>query len=1366
MLKIKSLIAIAILFTFTLSTTIAQTVKVGEGSYTTKFPGTDAAARNGFPSGSPLLVGNAKGKPVPTNDWWSHKVKNNHSSNLFNYPYTLSTTNKGLIATYIPWGVIGDNKAIEVGIDGLNASTCNVSDYSDWTVTLDWQTGTNHMTATSGIGMPFVYFTKDSDSKAVVTVNSGTAAIHNEILVITDASNGADFAVYAPKGSSWQQSGNVYTSELNGKDYWSMAFLPNGATPSSFASLLQKHAYVFPKNTVTNWSYDEKTSVVRTDFEIEVDVKEGTDSLMFQGLLPHQWAHLASNSPTPNSYEYETVRGKLMCMVGNNFSVENTFHGILPTLPYLDNYSKGFNPQKLSEKVALLENEGLATWTDSYNEGQVMNRLIQTARIADLTGDTVARDKMLATVKERLEDWLTYEANEVAFLFYYNETWSAMLGYPAGHGQDVNINDHHFHWGYFIHAASFLEQYEPGWAKDWGGMIDLLVRDAATQKRDDKMFPFLRNFSPYAGHCWANGFASFPQGNDQESTSESMQFNSSLIHWGMVTGNDSIRDLGIYLYTTEQTAIEEYWLDINERNFVPTQQYSLVSRVWGNSYDNGTFWTSDIAASYGIEMYPIHGGSFYLGHDTNYVEKLWKEIEKNTGILKNEVNPNLWHDVYWCYLALIDPAKAIKMYDSNPGRELKFGISDAQTYHWLHASNALGKVDISLTADHPMAMAFTQKGETIYVAQNYSDQEITVTFSDNFKLTVPANSLVTSKDIETKGILTSSFNQAYVGGSVDVGLKISAGTPSKVEFYNGDSLLSTQTTAPYELTIEDLKAGRQTIYAKIYENELFNVSNALTILVGEQLPFLGKAIEIPGSFYPGNYDLFEGGVGQGISYNDQDPNNNGKYRPSEYVDAEGNFTEGEIVGWIQNGEWLEFTVDVDKPGFYNLEFRYACGNQNGGGPINIYSDNVMMATNINPPYSGDWDVWKTYSLPYSFPLKSGKQVLKIEFEGGELNLGELTFTFDKDLDFSQPIANAGDNILVKLPSNSATLDASQSVDPASLPLGYLWTQVYGPTVVSFVDATAAKPEIKDLKEGVYLFELKVENSRQYTDIDQVYVICSEETNVAPKVSIYSPISGSEFIENNEIIIEAAASDLIGNVTKLDFYANEILIGSSTSAPYSTTWEPVKGSYVLKAIATDDDNATATSNLVSIEITAAPDCRGTAFNGDYDFEFSPDKSNPTLTFIPNQTGMGSPTCLLYYGTNPGAMPGYPATPNVPFKLNAAEGTQIYFYYTYSHPAGGERNTAANKDTYVIGTCQTPTSSVELTETEIKIFPNPFNDALIVETETANTQINVYNISGELIQSVNSTSQKTQINTSTLTKGVYLIEVDNQVFRVVK
>jgi len=400
-----------------------QVIPVGSGSYTKTFPGTDAAGRNTYPSGSPQLSGNAVGKPAPTNDWWSTLIKEGKASNLFNYPFTMKTTNSGLIATYIPWGVIGDNMPVEIGVAGMTASKTTVDDYSDWTVTMDWNDGTHNFKATSGIGMPFLYFTKASSDVAQITVFTGTVAVTDEMLVITNLSNGADFAVYAPAGSTWTKNGNVYTSTLNGKNYWSLAFIPlTAADVTTVANEYKKYAYVFPVKTTATYSYNESTSVVRTDFTVQTEVKEGAESNMLLGLLPHQWAHRA-DLPAVYKYSYAVVRGEMKTIAGNSFRVENTFHGILPTLPYLDNYSAGFTPTALKDKIAAIENDALATWTDSYNEGQVMNRLIQTARIADEMGNTVSRDKMLATVKERLEDWLKAEAGEVAFIFYYNTAW-------------------------------------------------------------------------------------------------------------------------------------------------------------------------------------------------------------------------------------------------------------------------------------------------------------------------------------------------------------------------------------------------------------------------------------------------------------------------------------------------------------------------------------------------------------------------------------------------------------------------------------------------------------------------------------------------------------------------------------------------------------------------------------------------------------------------------------------------------------------------------------------------------------------------------------------------------------------------------
>jgi endoglucanase Acf2 len=998
-------IKVLLLFLLFNSFSISAQVIIGNGSYANTFPGTDTAGRNSFPSGSPQLNGNALGKPVPTNDWWSKLVKENHADNLFNYPMTLKTTGQGLIVTYIPWGPIGDSAPIEVGLTGLNTTKTTVSDYSDWTVTMNWKDANNELKATSGIGMPFLYFEKDTDDVVQIKVNSGTVSISNEILIIANATSGADFVFYAPVGSTWSQSGNTYTSTLNGKDYWSMAMLPQSTSNvNTVAQEYKKYAYVFPTNTTTAWNYNESNSKLTTTFTVDTEIKEGTNTNLLLGLLPHQWSNLSSNSSTPNEYSYNTVRGQLKTLNGNTFTVENTFKGILPTLPNLGHYSSGYNPAQLENKIAQIENDQLATWTDSYNEGQVMNRLIQTARIADQIGNNEARDKMVATVKKRLEDWLTYQSGEVAFLFYYNNDWSTMLGYPSGHGQDSNINDHHFHWGYFIHAAAFMEQFEPGWMNQWGDMVNLLVRDAATADRNDPLFPFLRNFSPYAGHSWANGFASFPQGNDQESTSESMQFASSLIHWGTITNNTSIRDLGIYIYTTEQTAIEEYWFDVYNRNFQPSQPYRLVSRVWGNSYDNGTFWTNDIAASYGIEMYPIHGGSLYLGHNQAYTQSLWTEITANTGILNNEENPNLWHDTFWKYLSLINPQAAIDLYDSYPDRTLKFGVSDAQTYHWLHSINAMGTVNTEITANYPIAVAFQDNGITTYVAHNYSNAPITVTFSDGFQLSVPANSMATNRDLPISGILSTNTVQAKENDAIQLTTTTTGTGITKVAFYNGDTLLGEDTTAPFEYTMPNITLGIHNLYAKIYAGTEFNISNVITIQVGDQLPYSATPSAIPGVIEAAHFDYFEGGVGQHISYYDASVENLGSFRPTEYVDAVTVTNEGATVGWISSGEWMEYTVDVATTGCYDLNFRYASGNTNGGGPFYFEIDGKKVSTDIVVGPTGDWGNWNTKVS--NVTLTAGTHVLRLVVTNGEFNLGRMTFSYNA-LTCTKPGENTG-----------------------------------------------------------------------------------------------------------------------------------------------------------------------------------------------------------------------------------------------------------------------------------------------------------------------------------------------------------------------
>ena len=1358
---IKAIFLFLILFcAFSFS---AQTTQVGSASYTNSYPGADSAGRNGYPSGAPQLSGNALGKPVPTNDWWSKLVKENHADNLFNYPMTLKTTNTGLIVTYIPWGVIGDSAPIEIGLTGLNTTKTTVSDYSDWTVTMNWKDGSHELKTTAGVGMPFLYFEKDADDVVEIKVHSGSVTVSNEMLIIENASAGQDFVFYAPLGSTWSNSGSAYTSTLNGKDYWSMAMLPqNTSNVSGVAQDFKKFAYVFPTNTTTSWSYNETNSKVTTTFTATTAIKEGTSSNMLLGLLPHQWYNSSTNSPVLSAYTYGSVRGELKMLDGNSFTVENTFKGILPTIPYLANYSEGFSPSEMDNKISQIENDGLATWTDSYNEGQVMNRMIQTARIADQTGNTLARDKMITTIKERLEDWLTYQSGEKAFLFYYNSTWSAMLGYPAGHGQDGNLNDHHFHWGYFIHAAAFMEQFEPGWSTKYGDMINILIRDAASTDRNDTKFPFLRNFSPYAGHSWANGFATFPQGNDQESTSESMQFASSLIHWGAITNNDEVRDLGIYIYTTEQTAVEEYWFDVYERNFQSNQQYSLVSRVWGNSSDNGTFWTADIAASYGIEMYPIHGGSFYLGHNQEYSKKLWNEIVSNTGVLSKEDNDNLWHDTYWKYLSFTDPQAAVDLYNAYPERNLKFGISDAQTYHWLHSVNAMGVIDATITADYPIASVFIKNGEKTYVAHNYLDSEIIVTFSDDFQLTVPANKMTTNRDIDVSGIISSDFSQAFPNGSVNLLTAITGAGVTKVEFFDGATLIGEDTTAPYEFKVENLTFGVHGVYSKIYVNNEFNVTNTVNIQVGEQVPYLGSPILIPGVIEAGFYDAFEGGNGQNISYVDTSIGNNGDFRTDENIDAVSNNQEGAIVGWNAAGEWMEYSIDVQTAGIYDLSYRFASGNSSGGGPFYFEIDGNKISSDITIPSSGSWESWRTKTIS-GIELPKGESVLRLFIENGEFNIGKLTFTYKSSLSFVPPIASAGENISLTLPSSTTTLNGSLSNDPEGESISYNWEQVYGPSIISFDNNTDVSPMISNLVEGVYKCKLTV-NDGIYTDFDEVLVIVSETGNSSPSIAITSPTENQSFAQGSEIIIAASASDIDGTISKVEFYDGTTKLGEDSTSPYNYTWANASvGDHQIKAIVTDNDAGEGASQIVNITVVEVQVCSETsneaqegAFSIGFTAVFETVGTNVNITFELLDTNRSGVIAYLWK-QNPFGETQMDNVGGKKFKktlggLNSGETITYACKFAF---AGGVAVT--KYISYEVGSsCGSLSIVDESLDTQIVMYPNPVNNKLFIKSQSEDLiKVEIYSVFGNLVKST--TKNLNEINVEDLSSGLYLIKI---------
>ena len=93
-------------------------------------------------------------------------------------------------------------------------------------------------------------------------------------------------------------------------------------------------------------------------------------------------------------------------------------------------------------------------------------------------------------------------------------------------------------------------------------------------------------------------------------------------------------------------------------------------------------------------------------------------------------------------------------------------------------------------------------------------------------------------------------------------------------------------------------------------------------------------------------------------------------------------------------------------------------------------------------------------------------------------------------------------------------------------------------------------------------------------------------NTPPSVSLNSPAGGSTYAAPASIAMGATAADSGGSVARVDFYAGGTRVGSDTTSPYTFSWGNVPvGSYVLKAVATDNAGAVANSNSVTVTVNA-------------------------------------------------------------------------------------------------------------------------------------------------------------------------------------
>ena len=248
--------------------------------------------------------------------------------------------------------------------------------------------------------------------------------------------------------------------------------------------------------------------------------------------------------------------------------------------------------------------------------------------------------------------------------------------------------------------------------------------------------------------------------------------------------------------------------------------------------------------------------------------------------------------------------------------------------------------------------------------------------------------------------------------------------------------------------------------------------------------------------------------------------------------------------------------------------------------------------------------------------------------------------------------------------------------------------------------------------------------RNSSTTPQTYLVGTVCVAGAPSVSITSPVNAASYTAPATITINANATNITDSVTKVDFYYGSTLIGTDSSAPYTVNWTNVAaGSYNLTAVATSENGLSTTSIPVSI-IVNAPNTDGycgTSFNKDYEYKASTANGIVTFTFHPLTPILGCNAALIYVrpGTT-GGYPGYNMTAvgtDFVYTQAIVNGTNVSFYFTYNVPTGGQRNSSANPQSYVVGTNCTGISLVPPTVTIV----SPVNGASY--TEPASIPVNV-------------------------------------------
>lgn len=580
---------------------------------------------------------------LASNQWYSAIYNSFPTAPMYALPLVYKLGNSGIEISYPVIKKSKDEMSAPFSTDliignGSGFQKAQIAAKGDWHIdALVTDSSNNTMTATIGHGIPYITIRSSNKNisiqltKAFKISRDVSSDVINESSFTSDtfilSSDRAKYIVLLPHAEQIKnQNGSL---SISNTDKAVIALLDNEENIPQFTDLRDIEII------------DTQSYPTLQNDNLVVQYKFGTanNKTPLIALYPHQYGFIQDKHEKIG--EYRSIRGPLYLYKAATFTTSTPL--IIPKTSYIPVKT---NSTELKKQIVMDVDEIMKKGPPSdkvYFQGTWFGKVGSLILLADSQGLQKEKQDLIKYIKpiflKSLRD------------FKYDKNKTSLIANKSEFGND-NLNDHHFHYGYYIRLAAIIGSIELDFVDKTNGLIDEMVNDIATINRQDSKYPFLRNFDIYESHSWADGYGNSSLGNNQESSSEAINAWYSLYLWSNVTRNTNLNQYALYLYNAEVLGAKYYWFDTNNFYGAP-YEHAIASQVWGGKISFTTWFSGETNMKYGIQLLPLTPGSEYLGTFKDF-SKYESSYVESGGDTEKE-----WGDLFIAWQAMYDKENAL-----------------------------------------------------------------------------------------------------------------------------------------------------------------------------------------------------------------------------------------------------------------------------------------------------------------------------------------------------------------------------------------------------------------------------------------------------------------------------------------------------------------------------------------------------------------------------------------------------------------------------------------------------------------------------------------------------------------------------------